>query len=83
MYKRQFTFNAKRQHSCGARLLYYVVGDGHYMARRGAGANNHAISFAEDTDRAKQFLELAKKYTDFSELTTPMILSLIHISGFC
>ena len=28
---------------------------------------------AEDTDRAKQFLELAKKYTDFSELTTPMI----------
>ena len=29
--------------------------------------------FAEDTDRAKQFLELAKKYTDFSELTTPMI----------
>mgnify|MGYP002270759718 CR=1 FL=1 len=30
-------------------------------------------AFAEDTDRAKQFLELAKKYTDFSELTTPMI----------
>lgn len=30
-------------------------------------------AFVEDTDRAKQFLELAKKYTDFSELTTPMI----------
>ena len=30
-------------------------------------------AFAEDTDRAKQFLELARKYTDFSELTTPMI----------
>ena len=30
-------------------------------------------AFSEDTDRAKQFLELAKKYTDFSELTTPMI----------
>ena len=30
-------------------------------------------AFTEDTDRAKQFLELAKKYTDFSELTTPMI----------
>ena len=30
-------------------------------------------AFAEDTDRARQFLELAKKYTDFSELTTPMI----------
>ena len=29
--------------------------------------------FAEDTARAEQFLELAKKYTDFSELTTPMI----------
>ena len=30
-------------------------------------------AFEEDTDRAEQFLELAKKYTDFSELTTPMI----------
>ena len=30
-------------------------------------------AFAEDTDRANQFLELARKYTDFSELTTPMI----------
>ena len=30
-------------------------------------------AFAEDTDRARQFLELAKNYTDFSELTTPMI----------
>ena len=30
-------------------------------------------AFVEDTDRAKQFLELARKYTDFSELTTPMV----------
>jgi hypothetical protein len=29
--------------------------------------------FEEDTVRAEQFLTLAKKYTDFSELTTPMI----------
>ena len=29
--------------------------------------------FAEDTARVEQFLELAKKYTDFSELTTMMI----------
>ena len=29
--------------------------------------------FNEDTDRADKFLALAKKYTDFSELTTPMI----------
>ena len=29
--------------------------------------------FEEDTNRAEQFLALAKKYTDFSELTTPMI----------
>ena len=35
-------------------------------------------AFAEDTDRAKQFLELAKKYTDFSELTTPMINEFIE-----
>ena len=34
--------------------------------------------FAEDTDRAKQFLELARKYTDFSELTTPMINEFIE-----
>ena len=30
-------------------------------------------TFEEDTVRAEQFLKLAKKYTDFSELTTPMI----------
>lgn len=30
-------------------------------------------TFEEDTARAEQFLTLAKKYTDFSELTTPMI----------
>ena len=29
--------------------------------------------FNEDTDRADKFLALAKKYTDFSELTAPMI----------
>ena len=31
------------------------------------------ISYKEDTARVEQFLALAKKYTDFSELTTPMI----------
>ena len=30
-------------------------------------------SFEEDTARVEQFTELARKYTDFSELTTPMI----------
>ncbi len=30
-------------------------------------------SFEEDTDNAERFIELAKKYTDFSELTTMMI----------
>lgn len=30
-------------------------------------------NFDEDTDRAKQFLELAEKYTNFDKLTTPMI----------
>ena len=29
--------------------------------------------FNEDTNRADQFLALAKQYTDFSVLTTPMI----------
>ena len=33
--------------------------------------------FAEDTNRAGQFLTLAKKYTDFSVLTTPMIYEFI------
>jgi len=35
-------------------------------------------SFEEDTSRAKQFLALAKKYTDFSELTTQMINEFIE-----
>ena len=30
-------------------------------------------AFQEDTARADSFLELAKRYTDFTELTTPMI----------
>ena len=36
-------------------------------------AEQRVSCFEEDTDRAAQFLTLAKKYTDFSELTTPMI----------
>ena len=40
--------------------------------------NSHLSSFEEDTDRAEQFLSLAKKYTDFSELTTPMINEFIE-----
>ena len=31
------------------------------------------IAFEQDSARVEQFLALAKKYTDFSELTTPMI----------
>ena len=34
--------------------------------------------FEEDTDRVEQFTELARKYTDFSELTTPMINEFIE-----
>ena len=34
--------------------------------------------FETDTSRAKQFLALAKKYSDFSELTTPMINEFIE-----
>ncbi len=34
--------------------------------------------FEEDTARVEQFMELAKKYTDFSELTTPMINEFIE-----
>lgn len=38
-----------------------------------ADAEQQLAVFAEDTARADQFLSLAKKYTDFSELTTPML----------
>ena len=38
-----------------------------------AEAEQRLSCFEEDTDRAEQFLSLAKKYTDFSELTTAMI----------
>ena len=34
--------------------------------------------YEEDTDRAEQFLALAKKYTDFSELTSQMINEFIE-----
>ena len=36
-------------------------------------AEERLSAFTEDTARVEQFLELARKYTDFSELTTPMI----------
>ena len=36
-------------------------------------AEEHLSSFEEDTARVEQFMELAKRYTDFSELTTMMI----------
>ena len=38
-----------------------------------AEAEDSLMSYKEDTARVEQFLALAKKYTDFSELTTPMI----------
>jgi hypothetical protein len=34
-------------------------------------------AFMADTARVEQYLELAKKYTDFSELTTPMLLEFV------
>lgn len=34
-------------------------------------------AFRTDTDRADQFLALAKKYTDFTELTTPVIFEFV------
>ena len=36
-------------------------------------AEQRLSCFEEDTDRAERFFSLAKKYTDFSELTTTMI----------
>lgn len=41
-------------------------------------AEEQLSSYEEDTDRAGQFLMLAKKYTDFSELTTQMINEFIE-----
>ncbi len=38
-----------------------------------AEAEDSLTGYEEDTARVEQFLALAKKYTDFSELTTPMI----------
>ena len=42
-----------------------------------AAEQNALEAFHNDTDRADQFLSLAKKYTDFSELTTPMIFEFV------
>ena len=41
-------------------------------------AEERLSAFAEDSARVEQFLELARKYTDFSELTTPMINEFIE-----
>ena len=41
-------------------------------------AEEQLSSYEEDTDRAEQFLMLAKKYTDFSELTTQMLNEFIE-----
>ena len=41
-------------------------------------AEANLAAFEEDTSRAEQFLALAKKYTDFTELTTPMINEFIE-----
>ncbi|MCI5864807.1 MAG: recombinase family protein [Cloacibacillus porcorum] len=38
-----------------------------------AESEDSLMDYQEDTARVEQFLALAKKYTDFSELTTPMI----------
>lgn len=38
-------------------------------------------SFEQDTANVERFLALAKKYTDFSELTTPMINEFIEKSS--
>ena len=43
-----------------------------------AEAERQIATFEEETANAGQFLELAKKYTDFSELTTPMINEFIE-----
>ena len=43
-----------------------------------AEAEQQVSAFEEDTGRAAQFLALAKKYTDFSELTIPMINEFIY-----
>ena len=41
--------------------------------------NEQSLSvFNDDTDRVKSFIELAKKHTDFSVLTTPMINEFIE-----
>ena len=41
-------------------------------------AEEKLSAFAEDSARVELFLELARKYTDFSELTTPMINEFIE-----
>ena len=41
-------------------------------------AENKLSAFEKDTDNAEKFIELAKKYTDFTELTTVMINEFIE-----
>ncbi len=54
-------------------LADYEAGAENAAQRPSPKRKTQLSAFAEDTARAEQFLELARKYTDFSELTTPMI----------
>ena len=54
-------------------LLFEYEVEQKSLAAAIAEAEDSLMSYKEDTARVEQFLALAKKYTDFSELTTPMI----------
>ena len=54
-------------------LLFEYEVEQKSLAAAIAEAEDSLMSYKEDTARVEQFLALAKKYTDLSELTTPMI----------
>ena len=58
-------------------LVEYEAEQKHLQASVKADEERLSV-FEEDTARVEQFMELAKKYTDFSELTTPMINEFIE-----
>ena len=48
------------------------------MEQRIAEGQQELDTYMQDEDRIDKFLELTKRYTDFSELTTPMIKEFVE-----
>ena len=62
---------------CGAKMFNHRNRSQAELEASIAEGEKKLAVYDSDTDRAGQFLALARKYTDFTELTTPMIYEFV------